>query len=83
VNPSDYSRKILLIASPREFIDEFVQIAISNEANGLRADRNVPELPANVAAIGLALSSYPIGVERTSVWEAAAARPLGLFALAQ
>ncbi|WP_292585138.1 glucoamylase family protein, partial [Mesorhizobium sp.] len=33
-------------------------------ANGLIADRNTPASPASIAAVGLALSAYPVGVER-------------------
>lgn len=36
----------------------------ANPANGLVADRNTPTSPASIAAVGLALSSYPVGVER-------------------
>lgn len=35
-----------------------------NPGNGLIADRTSPDAPVSIAAVGLALSSYPIGVER-------------------
>lgn len=36
----------------------------TNPVNGLVADKTRSEWPASIAATGLALSSYPIGVER-------------------
>ncbi|TGT13025.1 hypothetical protein EN817_33135, partial [Mesorhizobium sp. M3A.F.Ca.ET.174.01.1.1] len=36
----------------------------ANPVNGLVADRNTATSPASIAAVGLALSSYPVGVER-------------------
>src|ERR1700736_3643986 len=35
-----------------------------NPANGLVLDRTEPGAPASIAAVGVALSAYPIGVER-------------------
>jgi len=35
-----------------------------NPANGLVADKTHPDWPASIAAIGLALTAYPVGVER-------------------
>ena len=35
-----------------------------NEANGLIADKTAPHWPASIAAVGMALTAYPIGVER-------------------
>ena len=35
-----------------------------NEANGLVADKTAPGWPASIAAVGMALTAYPIGVER-------------------
>ena len=35
-----------------------------NPANGLVADKTDPRWPASIAAIGLALTAYPVGVER-------------------
>lgn len=36
----------------------------SNPRNGLIADKTQPGAPASIAAVGLALTSYPVGVER-------------------
>ncbi|MGI8966124.1 MAG: glucoamylase family protein, partial [Limisphaerales bacterium] len=36
----------------------------TNPANGLVADKNQRNWPASIAATGLALASYPVGVER-------------------
>jgi hypothetical protein len=44
----------------------------ANPANGLVADRNTQASPASIAAVGLALSSYPVGVERGFMTRAAA-----------
>ena len=46
----------------------------ANPVNGLIADRNASGSPASIAAIGLALSSYPVGVERGFMTRAAAVR---------
>ena len=46
----------------RETFNYFVHEA--NPLNGLIMDRTKPGAPASIAAIGLALSSYPVGVER-------------------
>lgn len=35
-----------------------------NPANGLIADKTCVGIPASIAAVGLALAAYPIGVER-------------------
>lgn len=35
-----------------------------NPANGLVADKTRADWPASIAAVGLALAAYPIGVER-------------------
>ena len=42
----------------RYFLDE------TNEANGLVRDKSCPDWPASIAAVGLGLTAYPIGVER-------------------
>ena len=36
----------------------------TNAVNGLVADRTQPGAPASIAAVGFALASYPVGVER-------------------
>ena len=35
-----------------------------NPANGLVIDKTAPNWPASIAATGLALAAYPVGVER-------------------
>src|SRR5687768_18505595 len=35
-----------------------------NPANGLVRDKSHPDWPASIAAVGLALAAYPVGVER-------------------
>ncbi len=44
----------------------------SNRANGLVRDKTAPDWPASIAAVGLALTSYPVGVERGLVSRAEA-----------
>ena len=44
----------------------------ANTANGLVIDKTAPDWPASIAAIGLALAAYPVGVERGYVSRAAA-----------
>jgi hypothetical protein len=46
----------------------------ANPANGLVADKTRADWPASIAATGLALAAYPIGVERGFMTRAAAAR---------
>src|ERR1700676_5384321 len=36
----------------------------SNPANGLVLDKTAEDWPASIAAVGLALAAYPVGVER-------------------
>jgi hypothetical protein len=45
-----------------------------NPGNGLIADKTSPGAPASIAAVGLALSSYPIGVHRGFMSRADAVR---------
>ena len=45
----------------------------TNPANGLVIDKTEPNWPASIAAIGLALACYPVGVERGFMTRAAAA----------
>ncbi|RJT39273.1 hypothetical protein D3227_13810 [Mesorhizobium waimense] len=61
----------LLSNTQRLSFDYFLKEA--NPANGLVADRNTPGSPASIAAVGLALSAYPVGVERGFMTRAAAA----------
>lgn len=46
----------------------------TNPANGLVADKTRADWPASIAATGLALASYPVGVERGFLTRAEAAR---------
>ncbi|MEO8879102.1 MAG: glucoamylase family protein [Gemmatimonadaceae bacterium] len=49
-------------ALQRDTFNYFVHEA--NPVNGLIIDKTQPGSPASIAAVGLALSSYPVGVER-------------------
>ena len=51
-----------LEALQRETFDYFLKEA--NPANGLILDKTAPNWPASIAATGLALAAYPVGVER-------------------
>ena len=44
----------------------------ANPANGLVIDKTAPDWPASIAATGLALAAYPVGVERGYMSRAAA-----------
>jgi hypothetical protein len=46
----------------------------TNDANGLVLDKTSPEWPASIAAVGLALTSYPVGVERGFISRTKAAK---------
>ena len=54
----------------RETFDYFVHEA--NPANGLIIDKNQAGWPASIAATGLALAAYPVGVARGFMARAAA-----------
>ena len=54
----------------RQAFDYFVHEA--NPANGLVADKTQEGAPASIAAIGLALAAYPVGVERAFMTRAEA-----------
>ena len=45
----------------------------TNDANGLVRDKTCPDWPASIAAVGLGLTAYPVGVERGFVTRRAAA----------
>src|SRR5580765_1529898 len=45
----------------------------TNRANGLVVDKTCPDWPASIAATGLGLTAYPVGVERGMVTRAEAA----------
>ena len=53
---------VFLDGLQRETFDYFVHEA--NPLNGLVADKTQAGSPASIAAVGFALSSYPVGVER-------------------
>ncbi|MET3594481.1 hypothetical protein ABID26_003889 [Mesorhizobium shonense] len=67
---TDNSLKALFSDIQRLSFDYFLKEA--NPANGLIADRNTKSSPASIAAVGLALSAYPVGVERGFMTRAAA-----------
>jgi hypothetical protein len=52
----------MLLDIQRNSFDYFVHEV--NEANGLVADKTAADWPASIAAVGMALTAYPIGVER-------------------
>ena len=56
IGPAEFERL------QRETFEYFVKEA--NPRNGLIADKTQPGAPASIAAVGLALSLYPIGVAR-------------------
>lgn len=60
--PFDTGHQELLASLQQESFDYFLYEA--NEANGLVRDKTAPGWPASIAAVGLALTIYPIGVER-------------------
>ncbi|TIU17122.1 MAG: hypothetical protein E5W53_27080, partial [Mesorhizobium sp.] len=55
----------------RETFDYFLNEV--NPANGLILDKTAPHWPASIAATGLALACYPVGVERGFIARGAAA----------
>lgn len=63
-----------------EMLDEVQREAFNyfmrevNPVNGLIADSNQPGQPSSIAAVGLALTAYPIGVERGFITRAEAVR---------
>jgi hypothetical protein len=62
----------LMDALQREAFDYFVYEA--NPLNGLIADKTQAGWPASIAAVGFALTSYPVGVERGFMTRANAAQ---------
>ena len=46
----------------RETFEYFIHL--ENPLNGLIPDRTQEDSPASITVVGLALSSYPVGVER-------------------
>lgn len=59
---TDSAEEKLLDRVQRTTFDYFLDQV--NPANGLIADKNKPGWPASIAAVGLALTAYPIAVER-------------------
>jgi hypothetical protein len=64
VNDTEANPKVLE-ALQRATFNYFVHE--TNPLNGLVIDKTKPGAPASIAAVGLALSSYPVGVERRFV----------------
>jgi len=62
----------LLDRLQRQAFDYFLKEV--NPANGLIADKTQPDWPASIAATGLALAAYPVGVERRFMTREDAAR---------
>lgn len=56
----------------KETLDYFIKEA--NEGNGLIRDKTREDWPCSIAAVGMALSCYPIGVERSFMTRSAAAK---------
>jgi hypothetical protein len=69
VNDQNVSDEVME-ALQRQTFDYFVHEA--NPLNGLIIDKTEPGAPASIAAVGLALSSYPVGVERGFITRAQA-----------
>jgi hypothetical protein len=57
-----HSGETTLDALQRHAFDYFLNE--TNLANGLVADKSQPGAPASIAAVGFALTAYPVGVER-------------------
>lgn len=56
------AREAMLTHLQRESFGYFVHEV--NEANGLVMDKTAPDWPASIAAVGMALTCYPVGVQR-------------------
>src|SRR3990172_6472146 len=62
--------KMTEMLSDEEILDELQRSAFGyftntvNTENGLIPDNTRPDSPSSIAAVGLALASYPVGVER-------------------
>jgi len=65
------AQRHLLDEIQREAFGYFLQE--TNPANGLVVDKTNSDWPASIAAVGLALTAYPVGVERGFVTRAEAA----------
>ncbi|HAT30371.1 MAG TPA: hypothetical protein DCW29_05810 [Janthinobacterium sp.] len=62
----------LLHSLQRDSFDYFIHEY--NPANGLIYDKTRPDWPASIAAVGMALTTYPVGVERGFMTRAQARR---------
>jgi hypothetical protein len=69
VNPSSISDQLLDTLQRETF--KYFQCEV-NPANGLVADKTEKGAPASIAAVGLALAAYPVGVERGFIERAVA-----------
>ena len=63
-------REVMLNALQRDAFGYFLHE--TNPENGLVMDRTEPDAPASIAAVGFALATYPVGVERLWMTRAAA-----------
>ena len=68
---SDHAESRMLDAIQRDAFGYFLHE--TNRANGLVLDKTCADWPASIAAVGLALTAYPVGVERGFVPRAEAA----------
>src|SRR5580704_6448803 len=68
--PSSY--KAILNHLQRQTFDYFIHEA--NPANGLIRDKSKKGWPSSIAATGLALATYPVGVERAFISRSFAAK---------
>ncbi|MDD5579988.1 MAG: glucoamylase family protein [Methylobacter sp.] len=72
MSAADQTDEQMLDEVQRETFNYFIREV--NPVNGMVADSNQPGQPASIAAIGLALTAYPIGVERGFITRAEAVR---------
>jgi hypothetical protein len=69
---SEATTRELLSSIQKETLDYFIKEA--NESNGLIRDKTREDWPCSIAAVGMALSCYPIGVEHSLMTRSAAAK---------
>jgi hypothetical protein len=70
INGLTVAQEKLLLSIQKETFDYFIYEV--NAANGLIRDKTQPDWPSSIAAVGLALSAYPVGVERSFLTRALA-----------
>ncbi len=70
MNSSEHPSLARLDLLQRESFSYFVDE--TNPVNGLVRDKNAPDWPASIAAVGLALFAYPVAVERGLIERTAA-----------